>query len=122
MRKKDDVRSEEVDAYLAGLAPDRREALNEVRTVILDAAPDAVETMKYRMPTYEHEDGVLCAFASQKHYMSLYLDTDLVEKRREEFAGLSVGKSCVRFRRLEDLPLGTVRAILRETLRDTRSV
>lgn len=116
MRRKDDVRSEEVDAYLTGLAPDRREALSEVRAAILDVAPYSVETMKYRMPTYEYREGVLCSFASQKQYMSLYMEPDLVEQHRDDFAGLSVGKSCFRFRKLEDLPLGTVKTILRETL------
>jgi uncharacterized protein YdhG (YjbR/CyaY superfamily) len=110
------VRSEAVDAYLAGLAPDRREALSNLRQIILDAAPGAKETMRYRMPTYEYGDGVLCSLASQKHYMSLYMDTGLVEQHRGELGGLSVGKSCIRFRQLEDLPLETVRVILRETL------
>ena len=109
------MRSQEVDAYLSGLDPDRREALSELRELVLDEVPDAVETMKYRMPTYEYQDGVLCAFASQKQYMSLYMDSGLVEQHRADLDGLSVGKSCIRFRRLDKLPLGTFRAMLRET-------
>lgn len=110
------MRSEKVDAYLAGLAPDRREALSDLRQIILDAAPSAKETMRYRMPTYEYGDVVLFSFASQKHYMSLYMEPGLVEQHRGELAGLSLGKSCIRFRKLEDLPLETVKVILRETL------
>ena len=111
-------RTKEVDAYLEGLEPDRRAALTKVRSAIFEIVPDAVETMKYRMPTYERESGPLCAFASQKHYMSLYMDVGLVEKHRAELSGLDVGKSCIRFRRLEQLPLETVRTILGETVRD----
>ncbi len=114
--------SQEVDAYLAGLEPDRREALTELRAVVLEEAPGAVETMKYRMPTYEYQGGVLCAFASQKQYMSLYMDTGLVEQHRADLDGLSVGKSCIRFRKLDKLPIGTVRTMLRETLRNMGSV
>lgn len=44
------------------------------------------------------------------------MDTTLVEKHRAELAGLDVGKSCIRFRKLEKLPLETVRMILRETV------
>ena len=109
------MRSQEVDAYLSGLEPNRREALSEIRKLVLDLVPDAVETMKYRMPRYEYEGGVLCAFASQKQYMSLYMDTGLVEQHRADLDGLSVGKSCIRFRRLDKLPLETVRMMLRET-------
>jgi uncharacterized protein YdhG (YjbR/CyaY superfamily) len=115
------VRSQKVDEYLAGLEPDRREALTELREIVLDEAPDVVETMKYRMPTYEYQGGVLCSFASQKQYMSLYMDTGLVEEHRADLYGLSVGKSCIRFRKLDRLPLETVRKMLRETLRNMGS-
>jgi hypothetical protein len=56
--------------------------------------------------------------ASHKHYMSLYLDAGLVDLYRGDLARLSAGKSCIRFRRLDDLPLETVRTILRETMRN----
>lgn len=68
------------------------------------------------MPTYDYRGELLCAFASQQHHMRLYLDSELVEKHRPELGGLKVGKSCVRFRRLEQLPLDTVATILQETV------
>jgi uncharacterized protein YdhG (YjbR/CyaY superfamily) len=109
-------RNPAVDEYMEKLAPERRAALAEVRSLILETVPDAIESMKYRMPTYEYEGGGLCALASQKHYMSLYMDTELVEKHRAELAGLDVGKSCIRFRKLDKLPLETVTTILQETV------
>jgi uncharacterized protein YdhG (YjbR/CyaY superfamily) len=105
-----------VDEYLENLAPERRSALMELRELVLTTVPEAEEMLKYRMPTYEYAEGVLCAFASQKHYMSLYMDTELVERHRQELTGLDVGKSCIRFRKLEKLPLDTVRTILLETV------
>jgi hypothetical protein len=44
------------------------------------------------------------------------MNVDLVEKHRKELAGLDVGRSCIRFRKLEKLPLDTVRTILTETV------
>jgi uncharacterized protein YdhG (YjbR/CyaY superfamily) len=73
--------------------------------------------MRYRMPTYELEQ-VVCSFASQKHYMSLYMDTGLVAQHKAELGGLDTGKSCIRFRHIEALPLDTIRQILRETVAD----
>ena len=73
------------------------------------------ETMQYRMPTFELNE-VVCALASQKHYISLYMDVDLVEEHRAELAHLDVGKSCIRFKKIEDLPMDTVRQILVETV------
>ena len=105
-----------VDEYLEGLEPKRREALTQVRALILETVSDAVETMKYKMPTYEYKGGALCAFASQKQYMSLYMEPAVVENHREELSGLSTGKSCIRFRRIDQLSLPTVKTMLEETI------
>jgi uncharacterized protein YdhG (YjbR/CyaY superfamily) len=105
-----------VDAYLDRLAPDRRAALAELRGLVRDAVPGVVETFKYNMPTYEHEGQVLCSFASQKHYMSLYMDVDVVAQHGDDLSHLDVGKSCIRFRKLESLPLDAVRRMLLETV------
>ena len=107
----------EVDTYLQGLHdPERRRALAVLRELIFEAVSNAEETTQYRMPTYEHRGQMLCAYASQKHYMSLYMDTSIVAEHRDALAGLSVGKSCIRFKRLEDLPLDTIRVMLEETV------
>ena len=104
-----------VDQYLEALPPDRKEALEIVRSLILDTVPDIEETMRYNMPTYEKDD-MVCALASQKHYISLYMDVDLVEEHKKELKHLDVGKSCIRFKRIDDLPLKTVKEILEETV------
>jgi uncharacterized protein YdhG (YjbR/CyaY superfamily) len=108
-------RTQQVDDYLKKQDPKRQAALEQVRSLILESAPDITETITYRMPTYVLNSPV-CAFASQKHYMSLYMDTSLVAKYRGELAGLDCGKGCIRFRKIEDLPLATIRKILLETI------
>jgi len=109
----------QVDAYLSNLAPDRRAALENIRTLIFHTLPEVEETMKYRMPTYELNE-VVCAIASQKHYMSLYMDTTLVAKHKQELEHLDCGKSCIRFKRIEDVPLDTVKRILEETVQSQK--
>lgn len=104
-----------VDDYLRNLEPARKTALGRVRQLVLDTVPGITETMKYRMPTYELNE-VVCAFASQKNYMSLYMDTGLVEQHKEALQHLNCGKSCIRFRRLDELPLETIKQILKETV------
>ena len=90
--------------------------MEKLRELVLEVAPDAVETMQYRMPTYDYAGETLCAFASQKRYMSLYMDTQVVERHREQLQGLDVGKSCIRFKRLDALPLDVVELMLKETV------
>ena len=48
--------------------------------------------------------------------MSLYLDPAVVDAHRAALHALDLGKSCVRFRRLSQLPLDVVRTMLEETV------
>jgi hypothetical protein len=62
------------------------------------------------------------ALASQKNYVSLYvyaIDPDdkaryLAEKYESKLGKVSIGKSCIRFKKLEDLNLETVEKIIKE--------
>ena len=108
--------AQSVDEYLGDLEPGRRNALTKLRSLVRNAAPDADESMKYGMPTYWFNGHALCAFASQKNYMSLYMDTDIVDQHGADLASLDTGKSCIRFRRLEQLPLQTVETMLHDTV------
>jgi uncharacterized protein YdhG (YjbR/CyaY superfamily) len=107
--------TDRVRSYFDALPPERRAALEALRALVREVTPGAAETFRYRVPTYER-GGVICAFASQKRYLSLYLDPEVVEAHRQALATLDVGKSCIRFKRLADLPLDEVRAMLREVM------
>ena len=117
------------EEYIAALPPDRREAISAVRKVILDNLPDGyMEGMQYGMigyyvplerfgDTYNGQPLGMAALASQKNHMALYLNNVYgdpeVERRfrqRYEASGhrLDMGKSCVRFRTLESLPLDVI--------------
>ena len=110
-----DIEFKTVDDYLKGLDPERRFALERLRTLIKETVPALTESMRYRMPTYELDE-MICAMASQKHYMSLYMDTELVAKHRSALAHLDLGKSCIRFKKIEDLPLSVIQQILIESV------
>jgi len=124
VKMRTDARS--IDEYIDSLPPDRQQALEEVRKVILNNLPKGYEEelnwgmITYQVPlevypdTYNKKPLMYAALASQKNHMAVYLTgiyTD--EKRREEFENAyratgkryDVGKSCVRFRKLDDLPL-----------------
>ncbi len=104
----------DVDEYLGRLDADQRAALGRLRNLILEVVPEAIESMRYRMPTYELKGNPLCALASRKQHMSLYIHTGLFSKYKDQFRGLSMGKECLRFRQLDDLPLDTIRQLLLE--------
>lgn len=118
-----------VDGYLADLDDDRREVVESVRQVILTNLPDGYEEvvdfgwLAYVIPlsvfpkTYNKHPLMYAALASQKNYVSLYLlgtyiDPDsertFVDAFRATGKRLDMGRSCVRFKRAEDLPLDLV--------------
>jgi len=109
-----DKQSTDVNSYLEKLPPDRRAVLESLRQMILQIAPEAQQTMQYGMPVFEYPGGSI-ALAAQKNYFSLYMDVNIVERHRAELGSLSVGKSCIRFKRLDQLPLDTIRKMMEES-------
>jgi len=102
-------------AYFDALPPAQQAVIRAVRGMILEMIPDLVEGFRYGMPTYENDRGVLFALAARKQYYSLYvMDTGAVKRRLDELKGLDVGKSCIRFRKLEVLPRQGILALLQE--------
>ena len=127
------------DEYLAALPPDRRAAIAAVRDVIRRNLPDGFEEgmefgmIAYYVPlerfpnTYNGHPLGLAAIASQKNHMAIYLnnvygDPDTERRFRERYAAsgkkLDMGKSCVRFRRLDALPLDVIGTTIAETSLD----
>lgn len=115
-----------VEDYLAELPEDRREAIEDIRSVILANLPEGfVEAMNwgmiaYEVPlevfpdTYNGEPLMYAALASQKRHMVVYLsaiyaDPVLDDWFRESYAAtgkkMDIGKSCVRFRSIDSVPL-----------------
>lgn len=61
-----------VDAYLRSFPEPTRTILEKVRQAIHRAAPDAVETMSYGIPTFNRNSKHLVFFAGWKHHIALY--------------------------------------------------
>ncbi len=121
-----------VERYLADLPADRREQIQAVRQTILANLPEGYEEgMQYGMigyyvPHSVYPPGYHCdpkqplpfaGLASQKNHMSIYLmciygDGQQQEWFREAWTKtgkkLDMGKGCVRFKRIEDVPLNVV--------------
>lgn len=111
-------RATSVAAYLKEQPPERRAALRTIRSWVREELPDARETMAMKMPTWELGGTAAVCLAAQKQYLALYLcETDVPEHHREAFAHLDVGKSCIRFKSLEDLSERDVRQVLKDTNR-----
>lgn len=60
-----------IDEYIAGFTPEVRAILEQVRTTIHHAAPDAQETISYRIPAFTLH-GILVYFAAFKKHIGFY--------------------------------------------------
>jgi uncharacterized protein YdhG (YjbR/CyaY superfamily) len=106
-----------IDDYLESLPDKRQGAVGKLRALITETLPQAREQITYNMPAVAVvDDEIVCSYKSQKNYISLYMDSELVEKHKEGLSNLNCGKSCIRFRHFEQLPQETIKAILRETV------
>ena len=132
------MRSEttDIEEYLNALPVERQAAMRAMRDLILQNLPAGYEEVMnwgmiaYQLPlavfpqTYNGQPLLYAALASQKNHMSLYLNCIYLDERHSEkfendfqAAGkkLDAGKSCVRFRRLEDLPLEVIASVISST-------
>ncbi|RZV48807.1 MAG: DUF1801 domain-containing protein [Acidimicrobiales bacterium] len=129
-----------VKDYLAELPEERRKAISKVRAVIRKNLPKGiVETMNWGMITYEiplktvpdtynGKPLMYAGLASQKNHMAVYLsnvyaDPEITEWFLDAYKAtgkkLDMGKSCVRFKKLENLPLEVIgEAIAHTSLED----
>jgi hypothetical protein len=114
-----------VDEYIASLPKDRAEGVRKTRELVLKNLPKGYEEVMnwgmitYQIPfetypdTYNGQPLGYAAIASQKsnfaiYLTGLYVDKDTVEKFKEAYKKsgkrLDMGKSCLRFKKFEDLP------------------
>ena len=125
-----------VEEYIAGLPQERAEQIARLRQLILQRLPEGYAEevgfgmITYVIPletypdTYNGHPLMYAALASQKRHMSLYLmnvygDDETLRWFTEGFAAagkkLDMGKACVRFRKLDDLPLDLIGEVIART-------
>ncbi|MEO5939987.1 MAG: DUF1801 domain-containing protein [Candidatus Limnocylindrales bacterium] len=88
-----------VDDYLATLSDDRRARIATLRRVIVDAAPEAVETIAYQMPAFRSHGGqFLVSYAAYKNHDSLFPASEaVVAALGDELTPYLAGKGTIRF-------------------------
>jgi hypothetical protein len=118
-----------VAVYLKELPAERREVVSKVRDLVRKHLPKGYEELMgygmimYSVPlavlsgTYNGHPLCYVALAAQKNYYALYLmceygSAEDAKKFRDEYRKtgkkLDMGKACVRFRSLDDLPLDLI--------------
>jgi uncharacterized protein YdhG (YjbR/CyaY superfamily) len=112
--------SDEVDTFLAGLAPETRAALEGLRRTIAKAAPDAVEGISYGVPAFKYRGRPLVSFGAGKNHCSFYVQSPAVmDAYGDELAQFDTAKGTIRFAPDKPLPAGLVTKLVKARMAET---
>jgi uncharacterized protein YdhG (YjbR/CyaY superfamily) len=121
------VKAKTVAQYLAAVPADRKEMIEFLHAFIQKTAPKLKPHFAYNMLGYgafpyqnykkELIEWPVISLANQKNYVSVYVCSIhdgkyLAEMYAKELGKVSVGKSCIRFKRLEDIHLPTLKKVI----------
>ena len=92
-----------IDEYISSFPEQTQLALEKVRQAIHKAAPEAIETMSYGIPTFDFNGKHLVFFAGWKHHISLYPMPAGDEAFQQELAHYKKARGTIQF--LLDKPI-----------------
>lgn len=114
-----------VKTYIEEAPAERQEALLKLRALCRKHLKGFTENMAYGGPSYSRKGEVEVGFASQKHFIGLYiLRTDVMAAHRDQLEGkgVSVGKGAIRYSRPERIDYAVVERMLHATRESTGKV
>ena len=101
-----------VDQYIA-LADQKQQALlQQVRTIIAHAVPDATETISYQMPTFRYH-GNLIHFALFKNHLGLYPGPEAIIQFQKDLIPYKTTKGAIQIPFDKELPVELIEKIVR---------
>jgi uncharacterized protein YdhG (YjbR/CyaY superfamily) len=94
-----------MDDYLDGLPPPQKEALERVRAVVEDVAPEAEKGKSYGMPAFLYAGRPLLGFRAAKAHLSVFpFSPEAVESVKDRLEGFDLSKGTIRFTPDNPLP------------------
>ncbi|MFA6250818.1 MAG: DUF1801 domain-containing protein [Candidatus Shapirobacteria bacterium] len=101
-----------IEEYIESFPETTQKILTRLRQVIRATAPEAEETIDYRIPTYKL-NGNLVHFAAFSKHVGFYPTPSAIVFFKEELKALKQAKGSVQFPLTEELPWGLIRKIVK---------
>lgn len=123
-----EIKAQTVDQYIAAVPEERKEAIMKLHSLIQETVPSLTVHFAYNMLGYgsfkyldykkREIDWPIVALANQKNYISLYIcalvdGKYIAEVHKEKLGKVNVGKSCIRFKKLEDLNITELKKVIK---------
>jgi uncharacterized protein YdhG (YjbR/CyaY superfamily) len=103
-----------IDDYLDGLSPADKAALERVRTVVINAAPEAEEGQSYGMPAFIYAGRPLLGFRAAKTHLSIFpFSATAIDAVRDRLGDYDLAKGTVRFTADTPLPKDVLTDLVR---------
>lgn len=97
------IECKNIDEYMALQPEQKRAFLNLLRQTIKKAAPEATESISYRMPLFKFH-GILAYFAAFENHYGLYVLPEVLQVFKDKFKGYKLAKATIQFPINEPLP------------------
>lgn len=101
-----------IDEYIAEFPPPTQAVLQQLREIIKEEAPGAVETISYAIPTFDLNGRHLVHFAGYEKHVGFYPTGRGMEAFRDELSGYKTGKGSVQFPLDQPLPVDLIRRMV----------
>lgn len=106
-----------IDDYIAGFPGEVQAVLQQVRTTVHEAAPEATEKISYQMPTFALH-GNLIHFAAWKYHIGFYPGASGIAQFSRELTAYEGAKGSVQFPLDRPLPLNLITRIVKFRARE----
>lgn len=103
---------DDVDAYISTFSEEMQVVLNQIRAIIKEKAPEAVESMAYGMPAYKTNGKPLVYFAGYKKHIGFYATPTGHSEFKKELSKYKQGKGSVQFPVNQPIPFDLIGQIV----------
>jgi len=86
-----------IDDYLDAIKSPERKELERIRSIVKEVAPDAVEAISYRIPTFKVNGQPLLYFAVFKNHLSLFPTSRPIESLKDQLKDYKISKGAIQF-------------------------
>ena len=102
-----------IDEYIAGFPEQVQAILQKIRATIKKAAPEAEETISYKMPTFNLHGRYLVYFAAYKKHVAIYPVPTGDEKFNQEISAYQAGKGTLQFPLAQPIPYRLISKVVK---------
>jgi uncharacterized protein YdhG (YjbR/CyaY superfamily) len=95
---------DEIDAYLAPLSEAERAALERVRMIVRETAPDRTERVSYGIPIFRLNKDLVGMSAAKNHLSLHVMNPPFLKSMADELAGIKVSGATIHFMAEKPLP------------------